>query len=174
MNIILYPFMLLAGIGLVLSIIVHGLALAGITVPGDQLVRSLNGGIFIVWLPAVLVSIQTTKYASQRDFWKVALSGCPNWMRKTMYALFIYAIINFMHFSANSPKSPRGEGPAVVCGFAGHWMIFYGVAFSVLYSAIHAPHLFRPRKCPNGHAGDPTANFCPKCGYAFPAKSAND
>ena len=168
--------MLLAGAGLVLSIIAHALALAGVTLPGGQIVWSLHAGIFIVWIPTVLVSIRTTKYTSQKDFWKVALSGCPNWMRKAMYALFAYAIINFiifMFFSANSPKSTGGNDPSIVRGFSGHWMVFYGAAFSVLYSAIRAPHLFRPHKCPNGHMVDPTANFCPKCGYAFPTESAN-
>jgi hypothetical protein len=174
MSIVLYPFMLLAAVGLALSVVAHVMALAGIELPGGQLVWTLHIGIFVVWIPTVLVSIRTTRHANRKDFWKVALSGCPAWMRKAFYVLFAYAILNFILFmlTTTNGRQPAGDAPpSVVRGFSGHWMIFYGAAFATLYSAIHAPHLFRDRKCPNGHAVGPVVHFCPECGHAFPSES---
>ena len=173
MSIILYPFMLLAGLGLMLSIVAHVMALAGMELPGGKLVWTLHMGIFVVWIPTVLVSIRTTRYTNSKDFWKLALSGCPVWMRKAFYVLFAYAILNFILFmftTMNGPQSVGDAPPSAVRGFSGHWMIFYGAAFATRYSAIHAPHLVRDRKCPNGHAVGPDVNFCPECGYAFPGE----
>lgn len=170
MNILLFPFMTLADIGLVLSLIAHCMALMGLQIPGGQLVWSLHVGIFVVWAPAVLVSMQTTRYATRKDFWKVALAGCPAWMTRTFYILFGYAILNFILFAfvTGHGKHIAGDAtPEDVRGFSGHWMVFYGAAFAILYSRIHAPQLFREQKCPNGHTADPTAIFCQECGYKF-------
>jgi hypothetical protein len=175
MNFILYPFMLLAAAGLALSVIAHVLAIAGIELPGGQLVWSLHMGIFVVWIPTVLVSMRATRHVSQKDYWKVAFSGCPVWMKRTLYGLFGYAIFNFILFMflSNDGPRPTGDAPAsVIRGFSGHWMIFYGAAFGTLYSVIHAPHLFRDRKCPSGHVVVPSANFCPECGHAFSKEPA--
>jgi len=100
-------------------------------------------------------------------------------MRRAGYVLFAYAIINFVVFIATTatlPKKPHQSAdasPSVIRGFSGHWMIFYGAAFAVLYSRIHAPGLYRERKCPQGHSVSPTDRFCPVCGYAFPDDAAN-
>lgn len=77
MRVILYPFMVLAACGLALSIAAHCMALAGVPVTGGKLVWGLDIGIFVVWIPTVLTSMQTTRYANRKDFWKVALAGCP-------------------------------------------------------------------------------------------------
>ena len=171
MNFILYPFMALAAIGLALSISTHVLALLGLDMPGGQLVWHLHTGIFVVWLPTVLVSMRMTRHVKRKDFWKVAFLGCPVWMRRTLYALFAYAVLNFilfMFFSTGHVHSGGNAPASVVRGFSGHWMIFYGVAFGTLYSAIYRPELLKSRKCTNGHAVDPVARFCPTCGHAVP------
>jgi hypothetical protein len=176
MRIILYPFMLLSAIGLALSVVAHLMALASFELPGGQLIWSVHMGIFVVWIPTVLVSMRTTQYSNRKDFWKVALSGCPVWMRRAFYAFFAYGIVNFILFAVNigSGRHPAGNAaPSVIRGFSGHWMIFYAAAFATLYSSIHAPQLLRERKCPKGHAVDPTAHFCPECGYAFLNESKN-
>ncbi len=163
--------MVLAACGLALSIGAHCMALAGIPIPGGKLVWALHIGIFVVWIPAVLTSMQTRRYVNRKDFWKVALAGCPVWMRRSFYVLFGYAILNFIVFfatTASRPKQQIGDAPpSVVRGFSGHWMVFYGAAFAVLYSRIYAPQLYRERKCPQGHSVSPTARFCPDCGYQF-------
>jgi hypothetical protein len=168
---LLYPVMWLAACGLGLSVAANVMALTGMTIPLGKYVWGLHIGIFIVWLPTVLVAQRITRNSNRKDFWKIALSGCPVWMRRALYVLMGYAILNFVLFmitSAGQPK-PTGEAPAsVIRGFSGHWMIFYGVAFAVLYSATRAPNLMRERKCPQGHVVSPNARFCPECGYAFP------
>jgi hypothetical protein len=178
MKVILYPFMVLAGFGLALSIAAHCMALAGVPIPGGRLVWGLHIGIFVVWIPTVLTSMQTTRYANRKDFWKVALAGCPLWMRRAGYILFGYAILNFIVFMATTANQSKQQQigdapPSVVRGFSGHWMIFYGAAFAVLYSRIHAPELYRERKCPQGHTASPTARFCSECGYAFSNETGN-
>lgn len=176
MNLVLYPFMVLAAVGLALSVVAHGMALAGLQLPGGQMVWMLHVGIFVVWLPTILVAYGATRYANRKDFWKVALAGCPAWMRRALYMLFAYGVFNFIifMFGTGHDLHPSGDAPpSIVRGFSGHWMIFYGAAFATLYSAIHAPQLFRERTCPNGHSVAPTVRFCPECGHAFPQDSGN-
>lgn len=178
MKTVLYPFMVLAACGLALSIAAHGMALAGVPIPGGKFVWGLHVGIFVVWIPTVLTSMQTTRHAGRKDFWKVALAGCPVWMRRAGYVLFAYAILNFVVFmvtTANQPKQQQtGDAPpSVIRGFSGHWMVFYGAAFAVLFSRIHAPELYRERKCPQGHTASPAARFCSECGYDFSKHTGN-
>lgn len=167
---ILFPFMVLAAIGFVLSVAAHVVALAGLPIPGGQAVFGLHVGIFVVWFPTVLVSIRTTRFADRNDFWNVALSGCPAWMRNAFYAVFAYAIVNFVVFmfaSSTGGRPPVKSLASEVRGFSGHWMVFYAAAFTTLYSVIRSPNLLRERKCRQGHAVSPTARFCPKCGESL-------
>jgi hypothetical protein len=175
MNFVLYPFMLLATFGFALSVVAHLAGLAGVAIPGGGQVWALHVGIFVVWLPTVLVGKRIARYSNRKDFWKVVLAGCPAWMRAAVLLLFGYAFLNFLLFIVNTiGHSPAGAAPpSVIRGFSGHWMLFYGVAFATFYSAIHAPHLLRERKCLSGHAVSPTARFCPECGYAFPDEHEN-
>ena len=175
MKAILYPFLVLAACGLALSIGAHCMALAEAVIPGGKLVWGLHIGIFVVWLPAVWVSYRLTRHSNQKDFWKVALAGCPLWMRRGLYCLFGYAALNFILF-ITTPGRAKQTGvapPAEVRGFSGHWMVFYGAAFATLYSAIHAPYLFDERRCPQGHAVSPIARFCPECGHEFSNEHGN-
>jgi hypothetical protein len=73
---------------LVFSLAAHCLALAGVPIPGGKLVGNLHIGIFVVWVPTVLVAYQSTRYANREGSWKVTLAGCPPWMRLGLYVLF--------------------------------------------------------------------------------------
>jgi hypothetical protein len=174
---ILHFFMWLSAGGLALSMVAHIMALAGASFSGDKFVWCLHIGIFVVWLPAVIVMSSVTRFAKNNDVWKVALAGCPVWMRRAMYGLFGYAILNFViSFVATAPERKHPQDPAsasIVRGFSGHWMIFYGAAFAVLYSRIHAPQFYRARRCPQGHDASPVDRFCSKCGYEFPEESGS-
>lgn len=174
----LHPFMVLAACGITLSIAAHVMALAGVPIPGGGLVWVLHVGIFVVWLPAVLVSLKMTRHASRKDLWKMALAGCPEWMRRSLYVLFGYAMLNFILFFTSTAGQSRQDRKstsnlAEVRGFSGHWMIFYGVAFAIFYSRIHSPELYRERKCPQGHTSSPTARFCAECGHDFSHDAEN-
>ena len=168
----LFPLLVLSTLGLVLSIAAHAMASAGLPLPGGGLVWLLHIGIFAVWLPVVILSKSLNRSADGKDFWKAALAGCPKWMRYGISILFAYVVFNFVFFIAtvpNRPKKPAGDAPpSVVRGFSGHWMIFYGAAVAIFYSRIHSPHLFRVRKCPNGHEAAPTERICAVCGQEIP------
>jgi len=165
--VILVPMMLLAAIGFLLSVAAHVASIANIPLPGGQSIWILHGGIFVVWLPTVLVAVRVTRGERRQDFWKVLLSGCPRWMRISAWVLLVYVILNFLYFVATSSQVRDAAGdppPSVIRGFSGHWMIFYGVAFMTLYSVIKRPALLGRSVCSNGHAVSITDRFCPACG----------
>jgi hypothetical protein len=173
-RIILLPFIVLAAVGFVLSVAAHISAVAGHPIPGGKAVWALHIGIFIVWSPTVLVAYRLTRGAKRKDFWKVALAGCPKWMRIILYGIFAYAALNFISFmivTVNHPQQPGDAPPEVVRGFSGHWMIFYWAAFAALYSASAIGYSGMDRKCPNGHSVGVTAKYCEECGAELPPSS---
>jgi len=170
-RVILLPFIVLAAVGFVLSVAAHISAVAGHPIPGGKAVWALHIGIFIVWFPTVLVAYRLTRGAKRKDFWKVALAGCPKWMRIALYGIFAYAILNFISFMLVTVKHPQPPGeapPEVVRGFSGHWMVFYSAAFATLYSASVIGYSGLDRKCPNGHTVAVTAKYCDECGAELP------
>jgi len=170
MSVLLYLFMLLSALGLVLSIGSHLAALAGLPIPGGSSVWGLHIGIFVVWLPTVLVANRMARHGKRADFWKLVLSGCPAWARYALYGLFGYAVFNFiigMGGVTSHQKSNGGTSLGEVRLFSGHWMVFYGAAFATLISAIRDPQLLRGRMCVQGHHVSPLDQFCPKCGSAL-------
>jgi hypothetical protein len=175
MSVLLIPFLLLSVLGLVLSLIAHTAALLGLPQPLGPAAWGLHVGIFVVWLPAVLVSNRLVGDFKQKDFWKAALRGCPDWMRRLTYGFVAYAVVNFVLFIAIAPAQGGGGGvnapPAVFRGFSGHWMAFYSAAAAILYSAIAVAKLDPARRCPNGHPVSPSADFCESCGAAINEQS---
>jgi hypothetical protein len=170
MKILLRPFMYLAALGLALSVMVHVLSLLGISFLLGDFSWVLHVGIFIVWLPAVLVANRVGKDFRQKDFWKAALRACPKWMKNLAYFFFGYAILNFaLFFISDVPGGGLGSAgnssPAnIFRGFSGHWMAFYAVAMAILYSAIHVAEHDQVRRCAKGHPVSPSAMFCEECG----------
>jgi len=160
MKTILLGFSLLAAGGLLLSMVVHICALAGIPNPLGKDAWALHIGIFVVWIPAVMSSHSMTRNARPKDAWKVTFGNCPPWMRYLTNSCWAYAIINFLIFAILSDK--RDES-SVFRGFSGHWMAFYSAAMSILYSAAYKERL-GPSACPCGHSISPAANFCEECG----------
>ncbi len=171
MKALLFPIMLIAACGLALSFAVHCMSLTGVIALDRKLIWGLGIGVFIVWVPTVILASEMTKHANRKDFWKIALAGCPLWMQRGFKVIFGYAILNFVLFAAATIGQPKVKSETIsaaeVRGFSGHLMIFYGVAFMVLYSRIHAPQLYRERKCPKGHSSAPAARFCSECGHDF-------
>jgi len=163
----LYPLMALAAVGLVLSLAVHIASLAGIALFGNA-AFALHVGIFAVWLPAMFVLQQHTPAVNRKDLWKVALRGCPPWMRLLTYGFFAYAFVNFMYFFVvTAGAGSKHSGPAddaTLRGFSGHWMAFYAAAMSIFYSSLRIPTLEARRECTQGHPVGPVAKFCEQCG----------
>src|SRR3990172_9366298 len=133
-NILIKPFIVLAAAGLILSIIVHLIALSGGKVPFENLSWGLHAGIFVVWLPAILTAQKLTKDFTRNDFWKAALRGCPTWMRRMTYFFFGYAIINFAIFMISMTATTKGTATSTetdLRGFSGPWMAFYSAALAM-------------------------------------------
>jgi len=157
------PFAMLALAGLVASMVVHACSLLGLPSPFGAASWGLHIGIFVIWLPAVLMSQKLTRGARQADFWKAALRGCPPWMRTAFYVIFAYGIINFILGIALGPDSEADQFRL----FSGHWMIFYFAGFAMLWSAAQLSTAPTPT-CPRGHECSPFARFCEECGEPLP------
>jgi hypothetical protein len=160
-------FAALSAIGLALSVASHIAALEGRQSPLGDFTPALHVGIFIVWIPAVLVATRMrTGSASRKNYWKVVLRGCPAWMKYMTYGFFGYAALNFSYFMMFGFKQggPGAMPPPMVRGFSGHWMAFYAAALGILYSASQVWDKDSPRRCPSGHEVQPLAKFCDQCG----------
>jgi len=160
----LWVFVFLSAVGLGVSLWVHIGTLEGRRVAPEALFWILHIGIFVVWIPAVLVAKQRVGNMRRKDFWKAVLHGAPGWMRYMVYGFLAYAIINFMLFFPQAPNGDSGANPPAIVwrGFSGHWMAFYSAALAILYSAIIDRK--NAQRCVNGHLVPPNANFCDRCG----------
>lgn len=169
MSLLLQPVMWLAIAGFVASLLVHALALMGQPSPFGAATWMLHLGIFVVWLPAVLVAQRLSKNAKQAELWKAVLRGCPTWVKRGAYVVFAYALINFFLFMVQVSAYPRNGVPSALefRGFSGHWMVFYYLAAATLYSYSKLANL-GPRRCPHGHEVSPFARYCDACGAELP------
>lgn len=170
-RLILPPFLSLAALGFLASLATHLLALAGSLPPGGNAVFGLHLGIFVLWIPVVLLGLRVNWVQRSRGAWRNVLAGCPTWMRYVTAGLFVYAIVNFFLAFAEVDARPGDDdalSSAVLRGFSGHWMLFYGVAFAVLYSVYRKPELLRRIRCANGHSLAADDRFCATCGVAIP------
>ena len=143
MHRILLPVIIVSAVGLILSVWAHLSAVMGSTQPLGPWAWLLHLGIFAVWIPTVLVSHRMTRGCDRKDVWKIAMRGCPTWLRWLTYGFFWYAFVNFLLFAmaphegeaGGKPRLFEDAPPSVWRGFSGHWMVFYAAALSTLYSA---------------------------------------
>jgi hypothetical protein len=160
---IAYLFLLLAGIGFTVVLAIHAATLFGSTYLFEHSLRFVGPGLFVVWLPTVLIMGRLTRDFKQKDIWRAALRGCPEWMRKAQWAPFGYAWIGFfalpfiygggIELPANKSRSMSAVPLA-----------FYSIATAVLYSATRAEKFDVSRRCLNGHRVPPPAKYCEECG----------
>jgi hypothetical protein len=159
----LWFFICFSAIGLVLSLWVHLGAVMGRRVAPAAFFVILHVGIFVVWIPAVLVAQRLVGNVNRKNLWKVVLKDSPGWMRYMVYGFSGYAIVNFLLFMTKAPSGGSGNPPAVVWrGFSGHWMGFYSAALAILYSAACAED--SSLRCANGHLALPNTIYCTQCG----------
>lgn len=169
MRILLLPLMLISGLGLLLCACVNLLALTGhlelltSLLNEDQqtnLSVALGGGIFVVWIPAVLIAQRINNGNRLKFSWKKVLAGCPDWMRYAAFTIFGYAIVNFLAVISNSSV----DNEQGVRAFTGHGMAFYAMAFSIFFSSWNRPGMLSTRYCPAGHEVSHDDQFCSLCG----------
>ena len=168
MTFLLYPFLWIAVAGLCASAIVHVSSWLGFLPP--PLTWGLHVGIFVVWVPTVIMANKRAGWFPRRDFWRVALQGCPEWAYRAGKVLLGYTVVNFAIFMYLAGDQGPDKELIAFRGFSGHWMVFYGAAAGILYSATR-PHLreLGPR-CPMGHPVSPAAKFCEQCGSGVAAQ----
>lgn len=150
MNRLLAIFALL---GFVLSLVVHIAALSGIDVAGKiPLVWSLHVGIFVAFIPFVLLS---RKELGPKPTFTQLKGIFPSWVGAICAVICAYALVNFLLFMlathGGSPSIRDGKfilqdhGRLIreitsgeyasfkaneVRGFSGHWLAFYFVPFA--------------------------------------------
>src|ERR1043166_2973498 len=137
----LLPFVIFAGGGLVLSVIVHLLAFFGVTLPIKDAVFALHMGIFVIWIPAIALN-------QGRDRNQIFNQG-PKWMQRALTIVLIYAMASFIYFIATAPRDKKSTAvkpaPAsVVRGFSGHWILFYSAGLAALWNARSARRAIPP------------------------------
>jgi hypothetical protein len=115
-------------------------------------------GIFVVFLPTVIVGNLLAQGSPAKDFWKAALRGAPSWLRYTVWGSWGLAAISFMALwlVRDGDQSVRAS-PGLL--FAA---VFYSTSAAVLFSAARTG--LNPRRCPNGHEVAADAGFCSQCG----------
>jgi len=155
-----YPVMVLSACGVVASLLFHIRSFLVRGEPAGKITESLFLGIFLVWLPTILLSSDLTRDFKQRDFWKAALRGCPAWMYRSIWILWGYVF-----FVAFVLPFLRGSNPgASPSGFLIFPAVFYSSSFGVAYSILHVDKSDEGRHCLNGHRISPLAKFCEECG----------
>ena len=162
MTIILTPFIFLSAVGLCATLILHISSIFRVPFEHYAKVFFLAAGVFVVWLPTVLVGMYLAKDFKQKDFWKGVLRGCPSWIKKVSSAIFGYAILNFIYMIARG--GPDEDAVSTAIFISGHLLPFYSIALASLYSAVKVKDVDSPRRCLNGHPVSPSAKFCEECG----------
>ncbi len=135
---LLWPVIILALAGFAVSLCVNLAALQKRELLPQAYFFLLHLGIFVVWIPAVIVANKRAKRAGSRDLWKAVLNGPSAWMRYVLYGLFAYgAVIGFSVFGNQLGKLGSRQDPYMEWfGFSSTWMIFYFAAFAILYSSV--------------------------------------
>ena len=152
--------MILALLGFITSLLVHLSTFAGFNPGAFGGVWGLHIGIFVVFIPAMVCTNNALKGHNKRDYWKIALSHAPTWLRAMCGLFFAYAFFNFFFTIFVLLK---GGTPGIIDGqyvlhdhgeiirqlteaeyirhqaytirlFSGHWMIFYLTSFATLLS----------------------------------------
>jgi hypothetical protein len=142
--------------------------LLGVAQPLGEVTWVLHLGIFVVWLPAMIVDQGQVKDFKQKDDWKAYFPGCPAWLRWMPAAFGTHAILNFIICLAIVQAAPPVPGapapPVIFVMFSGHWMLFYSAAAATLYSYLVVHRVDPAWCCPNYHPVSPGTVYCEICG----------
>jgi Protein of unknown function (DUF3592) len=84
----LWFFVCFSAVGLIVTLWVHLGAIIGRRVAPEAFFFVLHGGIFVVWIPAILVGQRLVGNVNRKDLWKVGLKDSPDWMRARGVRLF--------------------------------------------------------------------------------------
>jgi hypothetical protein len=160
---VVYPFLVLSAVGFVAMLVIHVASLCGITAPFEHLLTYLGPGVFVVFLPTIWVMNQLTRDFKQKDIWRAALRGCPQWMYRTVWVICGYAWVGFfaLPFLYGGGMDSESNQARMLSGTL---LVFYLIPLALLYSWSQARHFDEGRRCLNGHHVSPLAKFCEECG----------
>jgi hypothetical protein len=160
---LVYPFLVLAAVGFAAMLVIHVASLFGITAPFEHSLTYLAPGMFVVFLPTILVMTQLTRDFKQKDIWRAALRGCPRWMYRTVWVIFGYAWVGFfaLPFLYGGGMDAEANKARMLSGTL---LVFYLIPLAVLYSWTQARQFDDSRRCLKGHHVSPLAKFCDECG----------
>lgn len=153
-------FAVVAGAGLVLCGVGQFVTCLGSQRPPDDLLTALACGLTIVSVAALVISRPLTKDFRSEEFWKAALRGCPHWMKFSLYGLIGYGVLSFFLFAANSDPEKRSGLTGRTTGAYSILIVFYAIAFAVLYSARRIAIRDGQRRCVNGHPAGAWTRLC--------------
>ncbi len=151
----------LAVFGLVASAVAHVVTFLGVNprraVPG---IMVLGVMVLVVWGAMVFMARKAYARTDRRSLWDIILRHAPLWMRVLSVVLGVYAFFNFFFVvwvlnregvpsTSLGPKALVSHGTVIrrlsdeeyekhqaysVRGDTGHWMVFYAVGMTALYS----------------------------------------
>lgn len=128
-------------LGLLAGAVLHGLALAGWTVPGAGTATTVVRLAFVpVWIATMIV------HACAR---RVEKRGTPDWLA----ILFFIAVFDIVR----SVVAAFTGWPIGALDFWSVWLFLYGVCLATLLDAL------RCTRCPNGHPVALDATYCRFC-----------
>ena len=144
MNTVAGPFLLLAGLGFLLSLTAHVLALLGKPCPGGGLVWLLHLGVFVVWVPTIILSRRRLRGVSQTKQMEALWADCPAWMRWAIRIVFVYAIeFPLVHGNHDRYSQTETEGDTAASGDQGILRPLDGFLWRCLCYALFASPKFR-------------------------------
>jgi hypothetical protein len=159
---LLTPFVYLALIGLLFSLVAHVCGLLGLPQPLGYITWGLHIGVFVVWIPAIVAAQNTTHDINQRDAQEAAMRGCPVWFRRLTSVFFVYALFNFATFMAmmvlGGQRDEASQTALAFRGFSGHWMVFYSAAAAMLESAVTLGNHDSAQSCPGQRPVSPAGS----------------
>jgi hypothetical protein len=150
-QILFLPLIGYAACGLVLSLALHVVSLAGFQPPGgNALFASLHCGVFPLVLALILISKMSPGTIDVKiDNWRLPfIPGCPARMNYVMRGLYIYVLVSFAfvflmnHLATGTPTLSmshffREGDPSLASwrGFSSVWMVFYSFGLASLTTA---------------------------------------
>jgi len=168
---VIYPIFAVTAVGFAAMLLVHVASLFGNTYLFERTIAVLGPGIFVVSVPTIFVMNRLTRDYKQRDILRAALRGCPPWMYRAVWAIFLYCWSGFFvlpllyggGMDSATNKARIGSGALLV---------FYLIPLAVMYSATHVGRFDQSRQCLNGHHVSPLAKFCEECGAPVATSSS--
>lgn len=168
---LIYPFLAVSAVGFVLSTVEHLASITGDHFLSPSLRTLLFFGIAIVGIPSAFAAKFLAGKTKKHD-WRFQLRATPPWMRYGVLVLIVYALVNIAMLTdtfssatfTNKTKQEDPGAPTSIRVNTAHAMAIYGVAFALLYSALHVREYDRNRRCAGGHLIPPTEKVCQICG----------